>query len=359
MKSFGERLKQARAAAGLSQRDLAEAAGPLSANAISKYERDLMEPGSDVLRRLAAALRVKTGYFYRPVQVSVKCPAYRKHSRLGKRQQHSVEARIVEFLERYIEVEEMFEPGQVPTFELPDACGMDISEVADVEEFADRLRDQWELGADPIANLCETLEDQGVKVILLDDVDDQFDGYSCWANEQIPVVASRGDAALPGDRQRFTLAHELAHLLLERTKMEGVDVERACHRFAAAFLVPRSAVFPEVGQRRDGLSYVELLSLKQKWGLSMSAWVRRMADLGIISQGQYRSAMKQFRSKGWHNREPGEQVEPERTLRFERLVQRAVAEDLISVARAADFLGKPLIEVRKEMGWPTAEVAEA
>jgi transcriptional regulator with XRE-family HTH domain len=65
---IGERIKIARRAAGLSQRALAKAVG-VSAMAISKYERELDTPGSDVLLRLAQALGVKTEYFLRPTTV--------------------------------------------------------------------------------------------------------------------------------------------------------------------------------------------------------------------------------------------------------------------------------------------------
>jgi transcriptional regulator with XRE-family HTH domain len=72
---IGERLKMARQMAGMSQRDLAEAAN-VSAMAISKYERDLMTPGSNVLLRLGRALDVRTGFFLRPVSATrSNCPS--------------------------------------------------------------------------------------------------------------------------------------------------------------------------------------------------------------------------------------------------------------------------------------------
>lgn len=353
MQSFGERLKQARLAAGLSQRALAEHVG-LSAMAISKYENSQMSPGSDVLLRLARALNVKVGYFNRPLQVAVEAPAFRKHSRLGKKKEAAIEGQIIEVLERYLAVEEVFDPGQLSHFEMPDACKGKIRQAAAAEDVAEQLRKEWGLGEDPIANLCETLEDQGVKVILLEGIDNGFDGYSCWANGTIPVVVSRFASDLHGDRQRFNLAHELGHLLLEDMVSGDADHEKVCHRFAAAFLVPRRAVAQEIGSDRDAIYFEELHSLKHKWGLSMSAWLRRLADLEIISQSEYQISMRMFRKHGWHREERGRQVEPEQTGRFQRLVQRAVAEDIVSVSRAADFLNRPLIEVRRGLGWPAA-----
>ncbi len=351
MQAFGERLKQARIAAGLSQRALAEQVG-LSAMAISKYENSRMSPSSDVLLRLAKALGVKIGYFFRPLQINVECPAFRKHNCLGAKKQAAIEGRIIEMLERYLAVEEVFSPGQLPHFAMPRACRRPITHIGQAEDVAEALREEWDLGEDPIANLCETLEDRGVKVILLDDIDDDFDGYSCRANGDIPVVAARLSDDLPGDRQRFSLAHELGHLLLEGMVADGMDGEKVCHRFAAAFLVPRSAVLREMGRDRDTIYFEELHSLKHKWGLSMSGWLRRLADLEIISPNQYAISMRMFSKRGWRRVEPGEPVKPEATGRFERLVQRAVAEDIISVSRAADFLNRPLIAVRRELGWP-------
>ena len=90
------------------------------------------------------------------------------------------------------------------------------------------LRQAWKLGLmNPIENLMALLEDQGVKVGLVDAPDD-FDACVMWANESIPVmVVKRG---LPGDRQRFSLAHELGHIALKN------ESEKAAYRFAAAFL---------------------------------------------------------------------------------------------------------------------------
>jgi len=354
MQSMGERIKQARIAAGLNLRELAERVG-VSAMAISKYENGQMAPGSEVLIRLGDALGVKVGYFRRPLQVEVQCPAYRKHSQVTKKAQGMIEGRIKEFLERYLAAEEVFGPDRMPVFQWPPSCGGTLRSVEEADEWAEGLRNDWGLGHDPISNLCETLEDHWVKVILLAEVDEKFDGYSCWANDVVPVVACRMAKDLPGDRQRFTLAHELGHLLLEKHVAEGVDVEKACHRFAGAFLVPQAAVEQEVGKSRGRIEFKELHSLKHKWGLSMGAWFHRLSDLNVITSNQYQIIARQFRANGWHKKEPGEQVEPEQTERFERLVERAVAEDIISVSRAADFLNKPLIEVRRQMGWPKAE----
>jgi Zn-dependent peptidase ImmA (M78 family) len=153
---------------------------------------------------------------------------------------------------------------------------------------------------------------------------------------------------LSGDRERFNLAHELGHLLLEVPK--NVDAEKAAHRFAASFLVPAEAAYRELGEHRRRIDFLELAILKKKYGLSMQAWVYRAQDLGIITSSCAAILFKTFRSRGWSLQEPGDVIPPEEPRQFEKLILQAVSEDLISSARAAELLGMPLNEFRKQMG---------
>ena len=141
------------------------------------------------------------------------------------------------------------------------------------------------------------------------------------------------------DRLRFSLAHELGHLMLDVG--ESLDAEKAANRFAGAFLVPRSAVIRELGSRRDALDRQELHLLKHKYGLSMQAWVFRARDLGIVDAATATRYFRWFRQNGLHLQEPGDALPPETPQRLTRLVLRAVAEDVISHGRAAELLGMP------------------
>ncbi len=332
--NIGERLKIARRTAGLSQRDLAEAAG-VSAMAISKYERDLDIPGSGVLLRLARALDVKTEYFLRPVTVTITAPSYRRRTSLPRKQELAIMGQIQEWLERYLDVESLF--GGPPEFDLPAGLDRRVASMDEVEHVALNLRQEWDLGLAPIESLVEVLEERGIKVGLVDG-HDGFDALTFWMDDEVPIIAVK--RGLPGDRQRSNLAHELGHLVLELA--EGVDAEKAAHRFAGAFLVPAPVARFELGTRRRALDLHELHLLKHKYGLSMQAWVYRAKDLGILSESAATRLFRQFRQEGWHRREPGDQIPPEEPERLKRLVLRALAEDIISESRAAELLGTPL-----------------
>jgi len=351
---IGERLRIARRAAGLSQRDLAEAAG-VSAMAISKYERDLDTPSSGVLLRLAQALDVKTEYFLRPVTVTITAPSYRRRTSLPRKQELAIMGQIQEWLERYLGVESFF--GGPPEFDLPASLDRCVASMDEVEHVALNLRQEWHLGLAPIESLVEVLEERGIKVGLVDGHED-FDALTFWMDDEsdedgVPVIAVK--RGLPGDRQRFNLAHELGHLVLE--PVEGVDAEKAAYRFAGAFLVPAPVARFELGTRRRALDLHELHLLKHKYGLSMQAWVYRAKDLGILSESAATRLFRQFRQQGWHRREPGDQIPPEEPERLKRLVLRALAEDIISESRAAELLGMPLTtfwqeEAKQHEGFP-------
>ena len=91
----------------------------------------------------------------------------------------------------------------------------------------------------------------------------------------------------------------------------------------------------------------------------MQAWVYRACDLDIISEHTARQLWIRFRSEGWHEEEPGDQILPEAPGRMKRLVLRALAEDVISESRAAELLGQPLArfwqkEAEEHAGFPAA-----
>lgn len=328
--SIGERLRIARLAEKLSMRALADEVD-ISAMAISKYERDLMAPSSGVLLQLADALGVRVEYFFRPSVVDVELKAYRKHKKLGIKEERALISRIEEWLERYVEAEDLF-PQSRPSLRFQQS----VTSIEEVEQVANEIRKLWELGQAPIENLTQVLEDHGVAVGLVEGFK-PFDACTFSANGMHVIVVKRD---IPGDRQRYNLAHELGHLVLEAR--EGVDDEKAAHRFAGAFLVPSSVARRELGGDRSTLSLGELHILKHKYGLSMQAWIYRAQDLEIISHSTASELFREFRIRGWHREEPGESYLPEEPARLRRNVFHALSENMISRSRAEELLGETI-----------------
>jgi Zn-dependent peptidase ImmA (M78 family)/DNA-binding XRE family transcriptional regulator len=325
--SLGGRIKLARKANALSVRALAENVG-VSAMAISKFERGLLNPSSGVLLRLAKALDVKVEYFFRPSPEAVSLTLYRKHASLGKTELGAIHARIQEWIERYLEIES-FSVEEKSAFN--HLHQFPVTSLKDVEGAARKLRELWQLGLDPVESLVDCLENRGVKIGLLD-CQDGFDGCT-FMNNKSPVIVVRKD--IPGDRQRFNIAHELGHIVLD---VQDIKLEeKAAYRFAGAFLFPDKAVLQELGSIRSNLGMEELYLFKQKYGLSMQAVIYRARDLGIISEREFKRLFIEFTSLGFRRQEPGIPYPNEEPKRMQVLLLRLLSEGIITRSRAEEL----------------------
>jgi Zn-dependent peptidase ImmA (M78 family)/transcriptional regulator with XRE-family HTH domain len=330
---IGERLKVARYRARLSTRGLA-AKAEVSAMAVSKYERGLDVPGSDVLIRLARALGVKVEFLLRRDSVRLAEASFRCRRVLPAKQKRAVLAEMQDLAERFVQTAGLF--GGVVG---PDLPSVRVRVAGNAEQAAAALRERWALGQGPIDSLTAAMETHDVLVGPID-ADVRFDAatVATEGKPSLPVVVVR--RGVPGDRQRFSMAHELGHLVMELGA--GVDVEKAAHRFAAALLVPAEAARAELGKERADLAPLELHLLKHKYGLSMRSWVMRAADLGIITSTTAAKLHRAFASRGWLQKEPGDQIPAEEPKRLKLLVLRALAEGLITESRATELLGMSL-----------------
>lgn len=345
---LGSRIKQGRLAAGMSLRELAQGVG-LSAMAISKYERDQIKPSSEILLRLTKALGVRTEYFFRQPSIELTEVDFRKHAKLSVQDEAKALEDVREKLERWLELEAVIPASWPKAFALPEGLPSQIDTYEEIDTLADRIRVAWQLGTGPIGNLIDKMEEEGIKVILTPhDGGKKFDGLVARANGHTVIVVGQD---WPGDRQRFTLAHELGHLMLHGRLSADLDEERACHRFASAFLVPKQEAIRLLGASRSWIEPRELYLLKHEWGLSMNGWLYRAQDLGILNKAAARRHWEFFAQQNeggvtWREHEPGDAYTKECPLRFAQLVYRALAEDLIGESKAAELLGLTLVNLR-------------
>jgi transcriptional regulator with XRE-family HTH domain len=330
---IGSRLRIARKQKGLSVRKLGEIVG-VSGVAVSKYERDLDMPSSGVLMRLCQALDLSLERLFRSTAVVLSEPAYRKRSDLTAKERKTIMTTVQEKAERYSEAEELAQRHE--KLKLP---ALDVGNINDVEAAANKLRSDWHLGHDAIPSMVALLEDHDIQVVEMT-VRDHFDACALESDGRPFIVVRTG---APADRVRFSLAHELAHLVLRCPS--GKLPERLANRFAGALLVPADTAVRELSAHRDHLSRVELELLKAKYGLSMGGWIHRAANLGIISASENLRWQKLRNLGGWRTEEPSCGLTPETPQRMERLVMRAYAESEVTGTRAAELLDWSLEEV--------------
>ncbi|EQD28532.1 helix-turn-helix domain protein, partial [mine drainage metagenome] len=98
-----------------------------------------------------------------------------------------------------------------------------VSDIAQIEDAAEAVRKAWDLGYDPIPDLIDVLETHGIRVFMIEvNADPKFNGLAASVNH-MPVIVVGSNWA--GDRQRFTLAHELGHLMLGDRLADGINEE--------------------------------------------------------------------------------------------------------------------------------------
>jgi Zn-dependent peptidase ImmA (M78 family)/transcriptional regulator with XRE-family HTH domain len=350
---LGKRIQRARKALGLSLRDLGDQIA-LSHAAIKKYEDDEVTPSSDILIKLGKALHVRVEYFFRPERFTLENIHYRKHADMPERHLEEITAKILDHIERRIELENLFPTPPVQLFSVKH-LPKKIRHIDEVENLADQIRNQWNLGFDPIPDLIDLFEGHGIKVFGIDNNQyPKIDGLYAEVNK-MPIIVV-GDQR-PGDRQRFTLAHELGHLLLDNRLANSLDIEDCCNRFAGAFLLPKQSLINILGEHRNLIEPRELSLLKQEFGISMTSILHRAEETGIISKYIYRQLRAEFNERGWSKHEPGKQYPREMTHIFEQMIFHALAEQYIGESKAAELMNMPLESFRSLRAMENQDVA--
>ena len=349
---IGDRLKRAREGLGLSLRDLeASIQGLVTAQAIGKYERGEMMPGSTVLLALAKALNVSPEYLLSERQIELAGVDFRKAPQAGAKEERAVQAAVLDQVERYLELEELV-PGSESVWMAPDGAEFVIRSIEEAEPAADALREKWSLGIDPIPNLAELLEDKGIKVIALR-LPENVSGSKAFVRrlgrQDVPVIVV--NQAHNGERQRFSLAHELAHLVLNFVGLSDVEQEKAADRFAGAFLMAKEMMLRALGAHRKSISLGELAELKKIFKVSIASLAVRCSQIGVLAKASYGRLWGQLRNLGWNSLGSNEpyQFEAEVPQRMERMCLRAVAEEAISESRAAELLGVSVRDLNKRL----------
>lgn len=356
---IADRIRLARRKAGFSLRDLsAEMGEKVTAQAIGKYERGEDIPSSGVLTALAKALGVSLSYLLDTQGIELSSVEFRTKANTTACDRAQVETEVLEWIERYLQVELILDLDS-SKWQCPLPCPVKLQSVSDAEKLAKDVREAWKLGLDPIPNMTELLEEKGLKVLTVP-LPSRVSGFTCLVGRgkgqpDLPVIVVNDQFSL--ERRRLTLAHELAHRLIDPDCLGEKEEEKAATVFASAFLMPREHLLREVGNERNALGYKEILDLKRVYRVSGMALLMRLRQLDVISESTLIYAFQTI-ARGWRTQEPDELEKPtkrgqrERAQRFERLSYRALAEGLISLNKAAELLRLPVPEVEAGLKGP-------
>lgn len=338
------RLTALRDLRGVSRKQLAELVG-ITPTAISQFEAGTTRPKGTTLRKLEHMLGVEHGFFTpgRPLApAGIDALFFRAppRTRVGVKKTAFEVARLAWDIKQTL----------ARTVEFPAVClpALDQDVLRCPISAAHAVRTHWRLGEGPVPHVTRHVEAHGIPVLDLPDgyADEDMDAYS-YNEPSSPIIVLVPQR--PGGnvyRRRFTVAHELGHLIMHTSGAgDRSMVEREANRFAAQFLAPLDVIREQLPQR---FSLPRLTELSREWGLSLDALVYRCAEVGFFSQATTRRAIARIRTL----REQGELHEPshidfvgEQPVLMQRAAQMA-AEIGVGLADIAAELRRAPAEVR-------------
>lgn len=374
--TFAKRLQNARKMCGLSQGELVEKMKKLAAQlpmlykavsstAIERYENGVMFPeDSSIMITLAAALGTKTDNLQRPFTVNVDCSKFefRKKSKLGKKAQEAIKLKIQQRIEKYVEVERI--AGVEPKFNI-DYSNIEVRTPEDARRVAMMLRYDWGLGLGPIAQPVLVLESHGIKVIEVHEDPELFAGTSNVV-EGIPVVVintndqptSNPKHQNTPERQALTLFHEAGHKIMNiPADVDDKERENLCNVFASEMLIPSKTFTDIFGEKRPMISSWELKDVQREFGISVRALMIKAVQLGVVTKGRYKwfcITINNADNEKFRQYIDATAMQPLHSSRFERLVYRSLASEVITTSKAAELLDVSVSELRKNLDFEVA-----
>lgn len=314
MKAFnGERLKEARYFRSYSITELSSILG-VSKQMVSKYENGKSEPPAETLFRIVKELGFPLNfYFGKDSSVPKKSETfYRSRFTATQKQKSPTESlkKLAYFYRSFLE-----DYLDFPLLEVDKDFLKEISilhEKKDIEQIAQNLREYWGLGSKPIANMVNLLERKGFLVCDIPHTMDKVDAFGGMEKfkEEMYYIIFLENKETDFFRRQFSSAHELGHWILhsgiinpqDLEPIEYRNMEQEANDFASAFLLPSEEFRTDVDS--DNLTLQYILSLRNKWNVSMSALLMRAKKLNIISEERYIKFQKQINYKKWRKKEP-------------------------------------------------------
>ncbi len=211
----GDRLRLARFLSSMSLDELGEAVAA-SRQYIHQLETEAKEPSQEMGAALAAALRVRPGFFEIAPGNQVReddC----HFRRLLTAPRSAISQAVARGTVAEVIVASLAKRVRLPAVDFPDVGRPD--DMDGVEAAAERGRAHWRLGLDaPITNMTRVVENAGAVVVHFADISEKVEALSIARRRPIIVRASAKKAAV---RLRFDLAHECGHLLMHQGVTTG------------------------------------------------------------------------------------------------------------------------------------------
>lgn len=300
------RIRQARVSRGMTQEELAKAVD-VTKQAISQYETGTSNPGELVMSNIADVLKYPIPFFTKPpiaVSTAQTASFFRSYKTASAKDKAAwtqkvkiFEEMVVENLRKYVD----FPKLNLPLIDYQENYSMD-----DCERIALYVRDYWGLGVGPIQNLIDVIQENGVIIANMTKKGKKIDAFSTVYNGTPYIYISEDTTS--SVRWRFSLAHELGHLILHSALFDEGNIPEKIHDsleqeanfFASAFLLPQETFFQDVAV----ISLDHFLYLKKKWKTSISSMILKCRNFDVISPSQTEALYKKMAIRKWRVSEP-------------------------------------------------------
>lgn len=239
-------------------------------------ERGAVVPRADTLADLAKALAVPVGDLITPVR-PLESVRFRAKARVHGREQ--ILAMVSKWLDAYSGLEAEMDQRQ------PFGFSCSSSQRVDPKGMAGEARRAVGLGPEePVRDVCGLLEENGVKLLLLETKRDSFFGLSVGERDGGPAVVVNTWDRISVERWIFTAAHELGHLLLHPSEYRrdatelSTQAEREADAFASEFLMTERAFDAEWDATRGHSLLLRVLRIKRIFRVSYKTVLHRLVE---------------------------------------------------------------------------------
>lgn len=292
----GQILMLARQFRRKSQKELAqELAGFITQGTLSKIEHGRLQPQADLVNKLAGALNVRAEFFYQEGYIREPLISYhRKRAKMSARDLDQLYG-LAEL--HRLNLRKLLQSAEIEP-SLPSLPSIDPDQNGrDAEEIARMLRQRWGLPRGPVADVTRLAEAAGIVVIAFDFGSDLIDGFCQTAHDDLPPVVFI-NSRQPKDRLRFSLTHEIGHLIMHQTPHAEQEIE--ANRFASEFLMPTKDIRPDFFD----LTLTRFMDLKLYWGTSMQALIYKAWQAGALNDSLFKHFNIEMSKRGFRKNEP-------------------------------------------------------
>lgn len=276
---IAKQLIFAREYRGYTQTELASMIDGLSQSNLSKFEKGFDILSEDIQNKLISFLGFPKSFFYKKINIYLGNSNYRKKSGTKKREIASFEKKCLLIGHIIDELSDTIDWIDYALKSLNKDDGYSISYIADYTRRMLNISED-----EPIKDIITIMESFGIIVYEIEAIEG-FDGISFFTEKGYPVIIV--NKYIPNDRKRFTLAHELGHLIMHNENefpiSENRDKEAEANEFASQFLMPEQAIRNSL----RGMKIGDLVPLKKYWLTSKASIVKRACDLGCIDKQKY------------------------------------------------------------------------